>query len=229
MDNRSTQQQQQAELIKDYMAGQLPALRRKRRGCLFNLFRLLAIVVFGLAVAYGVVVVTAPWSRHIGGRWTPFLTWHGYGELLAKSGTEYPLYINFYPSSHFSQLRLQGLRPTGGLQGSGWLCTAPGVSQRLDLSGTIYGGWRSTDRSLMSFRLLEYRMFNAVTGRGFFDLRGRWQGPKLEMDERGDHGELGAPFRSGLRIDHASVTLSWGSYSDFKELCARAGARASAK
>ncbi|HEV2315019.1 MAG TPA: hypothetical protein VGR94_06920, partial [Candidatus Acidoferrales bacterium] len=56
---------------------------------------------------------------------------------------------------------------------------------------------------------------------GFFDLRGRWQGPKLVMDERGDHGEIGAPFRSGLRIDYASVTLGWSTYSEFKAACAK--------
>jgi len=219
--------EQEAQVIANLMAGQVPNLgQRQRRGCLGNLFRLALVLVFGGALVYGVVVATAPWSLHIGQRWTPFLTWHGYGQLVTKNGAQYPLYVSLFPSSHFSQLHLEGLRPTGGLQGSGWLCTAPGVTQRLELSGTIYGGWRSTDSSLMSFRLLEYKMFNAVTGRGFFDLRGRWRGPQLVMDERGDHGEIGETFRSGLRIDHASVTLNWGTYSEFKELCATAGARA---
>lgn len=222
MDNRSTPQQQQAEFIKDYLSGQVPGVgRRARRGCLTKLFSLLLVGILGGALLYGLVAITAPWSFHIGGRWTPLLTWHGYGELVTKNGTEYPLYINFYPSSHFSQLHLEGLRPTGGLQGSGWLCTSPGVTQYLDLSGTIYGGWRSTNSSLMAFRLLEHRIINTGGYWGFFDLRGRWQGPTLVMDERGDHGEIGAPFRSGLRIDHASVTLNWGSYSEFKAACAK--------
>ena len=223
MDNRSTPQQQQAELIKDYLSGQVPNLgRRARRGCLTKLFSLLLVGVLGGALLYGLVAITAPWALHIGGRWTPLLTWHGYGELVTKNGTKYPLYINFYPSSHFSQLHLEGLRPTGGLQGSGWLCTSRGVTQHLDLSGTIYGGWRSTDGSLMAFRLLEWyaardRLLGTTTGRGFFDLRGRWQGPKLVMNGKG----VPDTFRSGLRIEGASVAFDWGSYSEFKAACAK--------
>ncbi|MHB8524735.1 MAG: hypothetical protein ACYDD2_01060 [Candidatus Acidiferrales bacterium] len=224
MDNRSTPQQQQAELIKDYLSGQVPNLgRRARRGCLTKLFSLLLVGILGVALLYGLVGITAPWSFHIGGRWTPLLTWHGYGELFTKNGTKYPLYINFYPSSHFSKLHLEGLRPTGGLQGSGWLCTSPGVTQYLDLSGTIYGGWRSTEGSLMAFRLLEWytardRLLGTTTGRGFFDLTGRWQGPKLVMDEGGDVPDT---FRSGLRIEHASVAFDWGSFAEFKAACAK--------
>ena len=222
MDNRSAQQQQQAELIKDYLSGQVADVgRRARRGCLTKLFSLLLVGILGVALLYGLVAITAPWSFHIGGRWTPFLTWHGYGELQTKDGNRYPLYVSFFPSSHSSRLHLEGLRPTGGLQGSAWICTSPGVTQYLDLSGTIYGGWRSTDDSLIGFRLLEHKIINTGGYRGFFDLRGRWQGPKLVMDERGDHGKVGSPFRSGLRVDYARVTLGWGTYSDFKNLCAK--------
>jgi hypothetical protein len=96
----------------------------------------------------------------------------GSGMLQAKGGIEYPLFIYFYPSSHSSQLRLDGLRPTGGLQGMACLCTSPGVTQPLNLTGTIYGGWRSTEDSLMEFRLLEPKIFDVGQGQGFFDLVG---------------------------------------------------------
>lgn len=98
----------------------------------------------------------------------PFLTWHGYGQLLKKSGAKYPLYVSLLPSSHFSQLHLQSLRPTGGLRGSGWLCTAPGVTQRPTLSGTIYRGWRSTDGSLFAVRLLEFNTAQTTFPRNLF-------------------------------------------------------------
>lgn len=220
-------QPEQAQAIENYIAGRTPNLgQRRRRGCLGNLFRVVLAGIFGGALLYGVVVATSPWSLHIGGRWTPFLAWHGYGQLVTKNGVQYPLYVSLYPSSHFSQLHREGLRPTGGVQGSGWICTAPGITQRLDLSGTIYGGWRSTEGSLMAFRLLEWRTFNNGQARGFFDLAGRWRGQTLAMDQGGNVPEA---FRSGVRIEHASISLNWGSYSDFKELCATAGARALAK
>jgi hypothetical protein len=34
-----------------------------------------------------------------------------------------------------------------------------------------------------------------------------------------DRGESSGKFRSGLKIDHAAVTLDCGSFSDFKNAC----------
>jgi len=182
-----------------------------------SLLKFLAAAILAGAVFYAVVVLLDPWALHIGGRFTPFLTWQGSGKLLTKGGGEYPLYVYFYPSSHFSRLHMDGLRPAGGVQGSGWLCTSRGVTQRLTLGGTIYGGWRSTEGSLIGFRLLELKVIDVGQGQGYFDLYGKWRGPELVMDDRGNPG---GQFRSGLRIEHASVTLDWGSYSDFKAVCA---------
>lgn len=228
MSNPSMSPEQEAELLKNYLSAQVPnAGRRLRHGCLTGLFKLLAVGIFGVLLFYGVMAITDPWAFHIGGRSTPLLTWHGYGELQTKNGNRYPLYVYFFPAKHSSQLRRDGLRPTGDLQGSGWICTSRGATERLDLSGTIYGGWRSTDGSLMAFRLLEWntardRLLGNSMRRGFFDLEGRWSGPELMMNERGDHGQVGEVFRSGLHIDYASVTLNYGTYSDFKDLCAKA-------
>ena len=187
----------------------------RRIGCLA---RILGALLLGVAIVYAVAAITSPWSFHIGGRWTPFLTWSGYGKLVTKNGT-YPLYITFYPSSHFSRLHLDGLRPTRGLQGNGWLCTAPGTIERLRLSGTIYNGWSTTEGSLMGFRLNEWNAINLGQHRGYFDLYGRWQGLQLVMDDRGAYS---ATLQSGLRPEHASATFDWGSYSDFKSVCASA-------
>jgi len=163
------------------------------------------------------VLLTNPWAFHIGGRWTP-LTWWGSGRLVTKRGIEYPLFVMLYPSAHFSRLHLDGRRPTGGVQGTACLCTSPGVSQYLKLSGTIYDGWRSTEGSLIGFRLLEPTIVDVgQTRAGYFDLVGRWQGPDLVMEDRGNWSR---PFRSGLRIEHASVTLHWDPYLTCKSACA---------
>jgi hypothetical protein len=183
-------------------------------------------LVFAGAIVYVAVIIIAPWCLRIGQRWTPFLTWQGYGQLLTKTGNQYPLYILLYPSSHFSRLHREGLRPTGGVRGSGWLCTSNCAAQRLELSGTIYGDWRSTDRSFMAIRLLDPVIFDTGQRRGYFDLTGSWQGQKLVMDQEQDGPNT---LRSGVRIERASVILNWGTYSQFKELCATAGARAFTK
>ena len=184
--------------------------------------KIILLLILAGAVTYGVVAGLNPWAMHIGGRWTPFLTWHGYGKLRTNGGAEYPIYISFYPSSHFSQLHLDGLRPTGGVQGGAWLCTSPGQTQYMTLSGTIYGGWRSTEGSVMTFRLLEQKIIDVGQRQGFFDLYGKWQGPQLVMDAR---SSVSSQFRSGLKIEHPSVTLDWSSYSDFKSVCANSPAR----
>jgi hypothetical protein len=176
----------------------------------------LALLIAILILLVGAAMM--PWAFHIGGRWTPVLTWWGSGRLATKSGMEYPMFVMLYPSAHFSRLRLDGRHPTGGVQGNACLCTLPGVSQYLKLSGTIYDGWRSTDGSVMTLRLLEPTIVDVGQQRaGYFDLVGRWQGSELLLDERANWSRQ---FRSGLRIDHASVTLRWDPYWSCKSACA---------
>jgi hypothetical protein len=174
--------------------------------------------LFIAALILAGVLATSPWAFHIGGRWTPLLTWCGSGTLYTKGGIGYPLFVFFYPSSHFSRLRSNGLRPTGGVQGSACLCTSPGVNQYLKLSGTIYGGWRSTEGSVIAFRLLEPTVVDVGQQRaGYFDLIGGSQGQSLVMTDR---GAWSSPFRSGLRIEHASVTLHWDPFLTCQAACA---------
>jgi hypothetical protein len=185
----------------------------KRHGCLASVFWLFAICA---GVFYGVAALTAPWAFHIGGRWTPLLYWSASGELHTRNGT-YPLYVLFHPSASFSRLKLDGLRPTGGVEGTASLCTAPGVRQYMKLGGTVFGGYRSTEGSEIHFRLAELRIINVGQRQGYFDLYGRWKGAELVMDDRGRPGNM---FRSGLKIDKASVTLDPEGFWDFKATCA---------
>lgn len=163
------------------------------------------------------MILLNPWAIHIGGQWTPLLTWTGIGRLVTATG-DYPLLVTLNPSPHSSRLRLDGLRPTGGLSGWGWLCTPQGARVRLRVSGTIYGAWRSTDGALLEFRLLErIKNFPTIQNGGYVDLFGYWHGPQLVMDDR---GEWSKPFRFGLKIKHASMTLRSGSTSEFNAACA---------
>jgi hypothetical protein len=177
-----------------------------------------ALLIVVLILLAGAAIM--PWAFHIGGRWTPALTWWGSGRLVAKGGKEYPMFVMLYPGAHFSRLRFDGRRPTGGIQGNACLCTSPGVSQYLKISGTIYGGWLSTDGSVIGLRLLEPTIIDVGQQRaGYFDVIGRWQGPELVLDEGTSWSR---PFRSGLRIDRAAVTLRWDPYWTCKSACAGA-------
>lgn len=170
---------------------------------------------------YAVVNVANPWATHIGDRTTPMFYWHGYGRLLSHDGHGYPLYVIFYPASLFtdSDRERQGLHASGDLQGSAALCASPGVIQRLRLTGTIYGAWHTTEGSLMAFRLLQPKAPDSGLAPGFFDLEGRWRGPDISMDHAADP-ENNVP--SALPIENATVTLDWGSYSDFESACQHA-------
>ena len=59
---------------------------------------------------------------------------------------------------------------------------------------------------------------------GIFSVgEGNYAVDVLVMDDRSSFAKI---FRSGLRIEHASVTLDPGSYSDFKSACASAEEKA---
>ena len=183
--------------------------------------KLVLLGIGAVAFVWVLTVVLNPWALHIGGRRTPLLYWHGSGTVLAKGGKTYPLYVSFYPKKSQGSLgagRREGKAKSADLGGNGWLCTAPGSIERMDLSGTMYGGYTTSDNSLFDFRLLEWRKALQINPqhRGFFDVAGTWHGSELVMD-RPD--EQGSPFQSGLFIDHATVTLHWASYEEFEAEC----------
>lgn len=190
-------------------------------GCLTKLALL---TVAGLAAAWALLVALNPWALHIGGRSTPLLYWHGSGTVLAKGGKTYPLYVSFWPGRPqgiHGGGRREGKLVSAHLGGDGWLCIAPGQIQRLQLSGTVYGGYTSANNSLFDFRLLEWRKPFAINyqHRGFFDLAGTWHGPDLVMDRP---NEQAIKFQTDPFIDNATVTLHWSTYADFESTCRNA-------
>jgi hypothetical protein len=201
------------------------------RGLSGCLTRLILFVVVALAFGWVLIVLLNPWALHIGGRTTPLLYWHGTGTVLAKSGKTYPLYVSFWPGrpgGFAGGGRREGKIVNAHLGGEGWLCVAPGQVERMELTGTIFGGYTSTADSLMDFRLLEWRQPFAINPqqRGFFDVAGNWHGAQLVMDRP---GEQGIRFKSGLFIDNATVTLHWASYDDFDSACQSHGAKTEIK
>lgn len=199
-------------------------------GCLTSLGGCLIKLVLGLVAAAALVwlamVVMNPWALNIGGRSTPFLYWHGAGTVVSKDGKSYPLYLSFWPDrpGRHNGGRREGKGWSADLRGQGWLCVAPGSPERMDVSGTMYGGYTSAAESLFDFRLLEWRRSFAINPqhRGFFDVAGNWHGADLVLNRP---NEQGIPFRSGTFIDHATVTLHWASYQEFEAACTESGAK----
>lgn len=180
------------------------------------------VLVVGGIIFYCAVVALNPWALHIGGRSTPLLYWTGMGTLKAQDGKAYPLYVFFYPSAHGSRLHREGLRPNSGLSGTAQLCATPGTTQLMKLSGTIFGGYSTTEGSLVEFRLLEWPRSFQINPQyhGFFDLAGPWHGANLVMDRPGEQGKR---LASGSMIEHATVTLRWASRAEFDAACRATG------
>jgi hypothetical protein len=201
---------------------------RSRGGCLLNLggclTKLVLILLAGLAFMWVVILALNPWALHIGGRSTPLLYWHGAGTVVSKDGRTYPLYVSFWPGKpmRHSGGRREGKIWSADLKGTGWLCTAPGTIERMDMSGTMYGGYLTSDQSLFDFRFLEWRKPFQISyqNRGFFDVAGTWHGPDLVMDRP---GEQGIRLNTGPFIDNATVTLRWASYTEFETSCRAMG------
>jgi hypothetical protein len=173
-----------------------------------------------IAFVYVLTIALNPWALHIGGRSTPMLYWHGSGTVHAKGGKTYPLYVSFWPGKPMRHGggRREGKLWSADLKGTGWLCVFPGQVERMDLSGTMYGGYTTDANSLLDFRFLEWRQPFAINyhNRGFFDVAGTWHGQDLVMDRP---NEQGIKLNTGPFIDNATVTLRWSSYAEFEAAC----------
>jgi hypothetical protein len=195
-------------------------------GCLSGC--LVKLVLFGILITAGIWVLTValnPWALHIGGHSTQLLYWHGTGTVLSEDGKTYPLYVSWWPGKprgFSSGGRREGKRKSADLDGTGWLCVAPGTIERMNVSGDMYGGYSSDKDSLIDFRLLEWRKPFQINyqHRGFFDVAGNWHGPLLVMDRP---SQQGIKLNAGPFIDHATVTLHWANYSEFESACRNAG------
>ena len=191
-------------------------------GCLGGcLTKLVVLMLVGTAFTWVLLVALNPWALHIGGRSTPLLYWHGSGTVVSKDGKMYRLYVGFFPGRPggiHGGGRREGKIVSARLSGTGWLCVSPGNIEKMNLSGTMYGGYTSDTDSLLDFRLLDWRKAFAINPqhRGFFDLAGSWHGSDLVMDRP---GEQGIRLQSGPFIDNATVTLRWAEYEDFEAGC----------
>jgi len=191
-------------------------------GCLAGcVTKLLLWTAIGIAFVWALTVVLNPWALHIGGRPTPLLYWHGTGTVVAKSGHTYPLYVSFWPGrprGFHGGGRREGKIVSARLTGTGWLCVAPGSIERMQLSGTMYGGYTTDAESVLDFRLLEWRRPFSINppNRGFFDVAGNWQGQELVMNRP---NEQGIRLNTGPFIDHATVTLHYAAYAEFETAC----------
>jgi len=186
----------------------------------------LRLVLIVFVLLFLVVFVPAPWAFHIGGRFTPFGTWDGYGPLQASNGGRYLLFTHIQGG-----IVSRAARPgctfhgsCGTLRGSAKLCTESGRVYSFSLAGVMHG-WLTTDGSLTDLKLSGGSPVPLPDGL-VVAFHGIWQGPVLPVASTdGSFTEAFTPagaIRKGTAAGPggtAGGTLRNGSASAFGQAC----------
>lgn len=147
-----------------------PQVPSKKRGC--GCFTSIGgAILFTLLVT----LLVSPWSLHMGGRWTPALTWHGVGQLTSSTGAKYGMFIEVSP-------HLQHGRGASNLDGRAKLCTPQGEMYSLTVNGYLKRAWLDADDTPITFYL---RSLKDAQPKLNFDLYGAWHGQELVLDDKG--------------------------------------------
>lgn len=182
---------------------------------------MLLLLVGVIALVYALFVALQPWMIHIGGAFTPTLSWSGYGMGTSVDGQHYAVYFALEPYLHHGSC--MNCR-NNDFTGSGELCTPSEDYVYTRIDGSLHG-YLSTDGARMQV--------NLYAGKGDArtfppDLNGAWQGPTLTLSDSGqlDHyldssGRLRAQRTSGTDANVATFQVRQGSRSAFHALCKR--------
>jgi hypothetical protein len=149
-------------------AGNRAAPLQKRRGC--GCFSSISCALLLVVV---VMLIIKPWSVHIGGRWTPALTWHGRGKLQSTTGASYDLFMEVSVAME-RKSRLD-------LTGTAKICTPQHEVYPVAVQGYLKDAWLDVDGKQATFYL---RNAKDVKPRINFTLVGAWQGQQLNLDDK---------------------------------------------
>jgi len=173
-----------------------------------------------LITFFGLTLVLYPWALHMGGRFTPALTWHGYGRMHSSTGANYGLYLNL----GFDMPRGRGgMGRPDNLRGSAMLCTQQGALYKFEVSGRE-DAWFDTDGKKLDLFL---RTPKDAGEKLRFDLFGGWKGTELVLEDKGnlaisfnaDGTAKGFAIGPNAPKEETRVTLQYGKQEAFDELC----------
>jgi len=206
----------------------LPGMRRLRRprrrfGCL----ALLLLLVLVLAVVY---IAPNPWALHIGGRFTPTESWHGFGTVTASNGGRYELYLDLrgglLNAGERGHASCSG-RGCDSLAGSAKLCGTSGKTYTFAVSGAVHSWW-STDGAATSVGLANSP---PLPDGWVVALHGAWHGPALALSSPDNSWtevftKAGAirSVTSTADAGTAHTIIRYGTENDFQSACQRLAA-----
>jgi hypothetical protein len=186
-----------------------PTKQQRVKGCLL------------MALIFGGVIFIHAWAFHMGGRWTPTLTWTGYGTLNSSTGAQYGIYVILSP--HIAGSRRAGTGGSSNMEGTAWVCNARTKPIQVRVSGSIHAVL-DTNGKKVDLRLSNPQGSNP---RILFDLYGSWHDHDLIMH---DDGSLALTFANDGTLvgylkttytpgEHAEITFQYGDRSDFDAIC----------
>lgn len=189
----------------------------RRRGHLRLLKGLLALVI----AFFVIEIAVNPWTFHIGDRFTPLMTWDGYGTVQASNGGHYLLFTSLQGAALDSACSFTGCQT---LRGSARICTERGSTYTLQLTGSVHARW-STDGAKTSIELRSVK--SGPLPRGWvISLAGSWHGPRLVVADTGSSFTGVLTPRGIIRhtasaagAGRVSVTLRYGSSAAFGQAC----------
>jgi hypothetical protein len=204
--------------------GQAAAAATKKRGCgcLGSVFGL---IVLGVLL----LVLLNPWSLHMGGRWTPALTWHGVGTLHSTTGATYGFYMELWP--YMSRSVRGGGGYYGGhqnMEGSAKICTPQGSIYPMTVRGYLKNTWIDAGGKPITFYL---RSLKGAPTKLNVDLYGSWQGQELALEDKGnmamsfsaDGNAKGYLDGVNAPSENTSGRLRYAMESDFASVCVQKG------
>lgn len=189
----------------------------KKRGC-----GCLGSLTFAVVLVIGLMLLLNPWSLHMGGRWTPALTWHGVGKLHSSTGANYGLFMELSPHLEHSR-RSGGLGPRKNIEGTAKICTPQGEIYPMTVDGYLRA-WLDADNKPITFYL---RSLKDTQPKLRIDLYGSWQGQQLALDDKGsmamsfavDGKAKGYLIGTNAPAEGTTGNLQYATESEFAAAC----------
>lgn len=195
-------------------AGGAGPSRKKGCGCLGS-------VTFAILLVIALLLLLNPWSLHMGGRWTPALTWHGVGKLHSTTGATYGLFMEVYP--HMERGRSSGFGTRKNMEGTAKICTPQGEIYAMTVDGYLKA-WLDADKKPITFYL---RTKKDAQPKLRADLYGSWQGLELVLDDKGsmamsfavNGNAKGYLIGTNAPTEDTTGTLRYAAESEFASVC----------
>ena len=189
----------------------------KKRGC-----GCLGSITGAILLVIAVLLLLNPWSLHMGGRWTPALTWHGVGKLHASTGATYGFFMELSPNLEHRR-RGGGYGSPKNLTGTAKICTPQGEVYSMTVDGYLRA-WLDADKKPITFYL---RSLKDAQPKLRMDLYGSWQGQELVVDDKGsmamsfaaDGNAKGYLIGTNAPSEETAGKLQYAAESEFASVC----------